>query len=71
MGIMKQERHLTLIRRQLEDQDHQLTKSDLCPSGVEALPELHHVMSSRSGYAINLAHFLRDHWGDPAIKVRL
>lgn len=71
IGITKQERRLTRIRRQLEDQGQSLTASDLIPSGIEAQAEMHHVMSTHSGHIINLAQLLSNHRDDPALKVRL
>ncbi|KAF9237036.1 hypothetical protein BU15DRAFT_76410 [Melanogaster broomeanus] len=68
LGITKQERRLTRIRRQLEAQGQTLTDSDLSPSDTELLPELHHVMAVRSGPSINLVKLLGDHQGDPAVK---
>lgn len=70
-GITRQERRLTHIRRQLEDQGESLATSDLVPSSIEVLSEMHHVMSKRGGNAINLPMLLKDHSDDPATKVWL
>ena len=70
-GITRQERRFARIRRQLEDQGESLAASDLSPSGIEALAEMHHVMSKRGGNAINLPMLLKDHSDDPATKVWL
>lgn len=70
-GITRQERRFTRIQRQLEDQGESLAASDLIPSGIKALADMHHVMSKRGGNAINLPMLLKDHLDDPATKVWL
>jgi len=62
--IAKQERRRTRIRRLRESG----TTNDNKPSG-DLLLEAHHCLSSHPGVAINLAHYLEQHRGDPAVLV--
>jgi hypothetical protein len=64
--LAKQERRRTRIRRLQESGN---TK-DNRPAGSPLPLEAHHCLSSYPGIIINLACFLEEHRGDPAVAVR-
>jgi hypothetical protein len=63
--LAKQERRRTRVRRQRQSTGllQDIPTSDL---PIEA----HHFMSSNTSNLMNLARYLSEHEGDPAIKVR-
>jgi hypothetical protein len=64
--IAKQERRRTRIRRQ---QQSATPPDNTCSSDLPLIA--HHCLTSHPTNAINLAIYLREHEGDPAIKVTL
>jgi len=63
--LAKQERRRTRVRRQ------QRSTTLLQDMHTSDLPiEAHHFMSGNKSNVVNLARYLSDHEGDPAIKVR-
>lgn len=62
--LAKQERRRTRIRRLQES----VATSDNKPVGDLPL-EAHHCLASYPGITINLAHYLEQHHGDPAVLV--
>jgi hypothetical protein len=64
--LAKQERRRTRIRRLQESRN----ANDNQPAGSLLPLEAHHCLSSYPGIVINLARYLEEHQGDPAVVVR-